>query len=320
MEQAEERKALDDWVEVARQRLPALGVRVARGGLVLEWKGERARIPRARIGRFDRGEISQIEREGGSFLDLKSGLLHVEDDGLLLHLQIQVAATKLTPFLCAVLALILQQRIMPDGELGGTGGRGLPLFGKQTLLAKEWSRALCTEISPMAIHRLFKSLRMAALLNEDLRDTDELDLLGCIQLLRKDFRLSSVGQGEFYCALPGELGLLERELGSGFAWGVSQTLSLFGGGWVEPRDVLVDPTYLSEVRKLLGPRMTGSAAPAVLVRPTRRVGLSLLCMELPRLSDEAFLNPLLAACEAMNSEDPVQREIGTRLWSRWSEA
>ena len=319
MEQ-DEQKALEDWIDAARQHLPVLGVQREHGELLLEWKGRQASIPEAQIKRFSRSVVSQVEREGHSFLDLKSGLLHVEADGLLLHFQLQPASTKLTPFLCAVLALVLQRRIFPDGEFGGTGEAPLPLFGKQTLLSKEWSRALGAEVSPMAMHRLLKSLRLVGLLDEDPRTTDELNVAGCFELLRQDFRLSGVGRGEFYCALPGELELLARELGAGFSWGVSQTLSLLGGGWVEPRDALVDPAYLSEVRKLLGPRMTDGAAPGVVVRPTRRVSLSLLCTELPRLSDETLLNPLLAACEASNSEDPVQREIGARLWKRWSGA
>jgi hypothetical protein len=303
-----ESRQLERWVQAAQDLLPAVEMKIDSRGLLLCHSGKEVRLPASRIRAFERGAP---HLEGSSYLDLSTGLLHIEAEGLLIHLQRPIPSAVLTPFLAALLGRLLLPAVFP------TDFAPLPLTGQQVLLAKEWSRELSTEISPVAMNKLHKLLREEPLVEEDGSGRRELDFERCLALLVEGFRLGGIGRVESYFAPPEALERLERNLRDTLARGVTDTLSKLGGGWIEPRDFIAAPATIADVGEALGPPAPEGARETILVRRASRVPLALLCPRSEGGSEGLTLNPILAVAEALNSPDPVVRELGMRVRTKW---
>lgn len=309
---------LSSWVESARTKLPKIDLKTRGGGLLIRSGRREVRIHARDVGPMRAEEVRERLEAGGSFLDLRSGLLHVEDANLVVHIKLRPDPQGLTPYQCALLAKALLERVEQDTWGGTAPHSALPLHGQQQQLAKEWSRALGIEVSTLGMHRLLKALERNGLLASSPRDTRELDLGLSLALIAEHFRLSSIGRYQEFLATPEDRDKVDRELGADIVRGLAPTIATLSGGWIEPSDVLINPEAMSELRMLLGPPMRmNSPGPKLFVRPARRVPLQLLSVELPDKGDQDYLNPILAVCEAVGSEEPVLRELATKIQSRW---
>lgn len=308
---------LEAWMLAAREQLPQIDVQSTDGGLVITWQKRRVDLPAARVRRFEASELNGFE---GSYLDLRSGVLSIEDEGILVHVKVSAARPGLTAQLCAILAQGLLSRLDCALMKGKVRPAMLLLIGKQGQLAREWSRELDTDISTMVMNRLLAALRRAGLLDGEPRDLSELPLGPGLDLLRAEFRMNGIGRCESYRVAEGDVIHLVDALGDAIAWGTSYSLSHLAGGWVEPQDILVDPLVIGEVRRLLGPPVKRGGPHELLVRPTSRVRLALLVVDRDEGTTTRVLNPILATCDALRSSDAVKRQLASQIWEGWSKA
>jgi hypothetical protein len=307
-------KNLTAWITAADKQVPELAARQENGGLVLEWCGRRILLPEDRIGQYSREELGQME---SPFLDLRTGLLSVTEPGVLIRLRIPIAHSTLTAKLSALLAFALLPRL-PECETEATLlPRRLLLVGKQGLLAREWSREFGVDISTMTVNRLLAVMRDAGLLDDEPRDFGELPLERSLELLRNEFRTSGIGRRVFFRCGPEDLDALAERLGAGFARGTSFVLSQLTGGWLEPQDILVEAEALLTLREVLWPPVSSTEAPTLVVQAASRVALSLLAPVTRNSTEPRSINPILAACDGMASDDPVRRQLARQLWENW---
>ena len=298
-EATQQDQQLERWIKVAQDLFPSVRFAMEGERLLISYSKKRVRVPVSRTA------------SSGTSLDLSTGLLRVEADGLLIYLQGPTALTRLTPFLGALLARLILPIAMPQRACA------LTLDGPQSLLAKEWSREIGTEISPVAVNKLLLFLKSESAIDVDSDDLRRLDFARCLSLVLRDFRLDGIGRATPYSAPRDTLEQVEAELEAGLARGVTETLSKIAGGWVQPRDFIIESARTPQLTKLLGPPSRGSTSETVLVRRTSRVPLRMLAPAIPE-SGRLVLNPLLATAEALNSTDPVVRELGENLRTKWS--
>ncbi|MBL4772017.1 MAG: hypothetical protein JKY61_12970 [Planctomycetes bacterium] len=308
---------LTDWIEAARVQLPELVLSEDSGALTLQWGRKRLKLAPERIQNFTRGELEDLE---GSYLDLGTGLLCITEPGILIRVRVSFTPARLTPLLACILARGLFPRLQEDVVQSQVRPSMLMLVGKQTLLAREWSRALGANISPMAISRLLSALRSAGLLKEDVCRVSELELVPSLELVRSEFRINGVGRSESYRFAQEDAGPLAEQLGTSLVWGTSLVLSQLAGGWVEPQDVLIDPSGMGALQELLGPPVKASGSDLLIVRPASRIPLSLLVEQQAPPKSTGVLNPILAACDGLSSDDPVRRQLARQLWDRWTQS
>lgn len=303
--------SLKSWIAAAREELPDISLKERSKGLLLEWSGKRFKLPSERIRAFT---PSELQSEESPYLDLRTGTLMIADEDLLIRVQIRPERQGLTPYLAAVLAKCVLPRL--SGESAVNPER-LRLMGKQTLLREEWSRELGTSLSTIAISRLMSSVREAGLLDEAPSSMADIPLRPTLELIRKSFRLSSLGQAEGYLFDAADASTLVDRFKGDCAWSTPFVLGKLTGGYLTPPEVLVSPPRLRELQDFLGPRTKSGTRDTLLIRPTRRVPLSLLS-EAPANDEGApALNPILAACDGLSSDEPVRRELATRLWGEW---
>jgi len=288
---------LEAWARTLQELLPEVKVEATRVGLRMAFEGKIVRVP---VGK------DATER---SFLNLETGTLRVQEDGVLLLIERPPERTNLTPFLSALLARLILPNVLPSAPR-------LAISGPQLLLSKEWSQALGTEVTPVAVNKLLKVLRLEGAITESPQSTRTLKFQLCLDLLARDFRLPKVGRAALFFATNESLQELQEALPGFLALGATETLSRLGGGWVEPRDILIAPQAISTVRSILGASLAEEGQGAISVRKASRVPLELLALPDPSTGGLA-LNPILAMADALGAHDPIVRELGSNLMAKW---
>ena len=295
---------LEPFARRLRQACPTLDVALSRGQLVLARGPLEVRLRRGKqISTFDASERTR-RREGGiTYLDLRTGSLFVDEPGLFLYLRLPpFAGARLSPYQCALLAVLL------EGDAGAWFASGIS--GPQVDLIRLTKLELGIEVPRMAMSRFLRALRWKGIVSEDSREAWRSDR--ALEALREDFRLSAIGRPADYAGDYREVeNRLADRLGERFARGVADVLSKETGAWIEPRDYLVDPSALSEVRGVLGSPIARRYEGAVVtIRPAVRVSLELLTL------GRESLRPLLGLTEAMRADSPVARQAGRKAWEK----
>jgi len=311
---------LEQFAERLRAACPGLTIKVsATGNLsirgVLGRKGF-VKLAKERIGRIKKSERDRLRRERRSFLDLSSGSLYLDEEGLYLMIRLPKAkAIQLSPYQCALLGAILTN----GGSTWFTEG----LKGAQTRLTRRVRLEFGITVQPMAMSRFIDALRRKKIIETGSRPT--WDAGKALETLREDFRASSLGNEAFYPGRPSEVeATLRAELGGRFSPGVAAALNATTGAWIEPRDYLVDRGALDLVPSLLGPELAEVPSsdrtrgtrerPFVVIRSTLRTPLRLLT------AGGETLQPILALCVAEQAASPVARQVAQEALRKWVES
>ena len=303
MEGATKKTGLAQLAAQLRQEIPSLNVTAQRGRLSIGSKSGAATIKKAGIGVFSAQERSEKRASETSYVDLNVGEVYVAEPGLILLIRLRSPAQAITPLICVVLAAILE-----EDEFDW-------LARSLALPPGEWRDQLAARCGVRLSASNVTKVRKA-LTSDDLVRQGVPSPLAALETILSNFRLDSIGKSIRLAAPMGAdaAWLKKRTQGeSRIIEGVAGMLAAETGAVIEPADFLTDRSTMQELESSLGGSVEpGFRGPSVIVRGVSRVPLGLV--------DPAYgqrILTLLAVSDALGSEDPIKRELATRLANDW---
>jgi hypothetical protein len=287
-----------------RAELPGLTVEPTPTGLNLRRGGAKVTLRQGDdINTFSASDRRARQRARRPYLDLSTGSLYVETPGLLLFLRLgELAPARLSPYQCALLALLLEHE---DGTWFEREGRR-----PQVELARLLRLDFGVDVSPMNLSRFLVALTERNIMSEE--GTLKLDRRAALGALRDDFRPSALGKAYRFAGDPADVEASLEPLGvQSFARGIAEVLARETGALVEPKDYIVERGELPGIRAQLGPPVPSDYRGAqVLIRAAQRVPLALLNL------GRGTLQPLLAIVAGLQSDSPVARSAAEEALER----
>lgn len=285
-------------------QLPSLTVEEKAGGVRFRWSEGSCFLPARCILKTKGGsrERTKLLAQGGSFLDLTGGILHLEGKGVYVHVSAAVPRLAPTVTECAILAVLCEQQLGEDQWV---------LPPKDALLGRYIDSVSGVRVTRMSLNRILKTLRALGVVRGSPRRS-VLDVRSGLEVLAREFYLDRLGASlRFAIHDNDQVRDLMAAVQPLCLWGLADALRGVGGLLEQP-DIIASRDALPVLRKRLGPPVKRAATGrVVLVRVANRTPLGLLSDR----NEPRRLKPLLAGAAATKLAGPMST-LGKELWRR----
>lgn len=255
---------------------------------------------RARVG--GKRERARLIDAKEPFVDLASGVLHINDGNTFILVTLDLVQNHLTPFAFGIMARLCE-------EYDASANLSFPLTG--AALRRHLKILTGLELTEMSVQRFLKTARGLGVIKPKGK-AERFDRQAALDTIAAEFDMDRIGVSRrFAIADASAIGALVTERFPSCIHGLSRVVT--SGGIHSGEDDLIATRELEpELRRRFGPPVDASyRGKTAVVRFTNKAPPAIFAGGATPLQ----LNPILAAAHAMKTETEM-RGVGESLWRR----